>query len=67
LAPFPVREGCQGFAEPNLSTLLYKSKNQPAIARKGFELWNKNILFFNGRAKDIRIGYGTFILPLQSP
>jgi len=27
LAPFPlVTEGCQGFVEPNLSTLLYKSK-----------------------------------------
>jgi len=45
LAPFPVREGCQGFAEPNLSTLLYKSKYHPAAAGAGFELCNKDILF----------------------
>jgi hypothetical protein len=30
LAPFPpVAEGCQSFTEPNLSTLLYKSKASP--------------------------------------
>jgi len=40
-----MREGCQGFAEPNLSTLLYKSKNQPAVAGIGFEIRDKDILF----------------------
>jgi hypothetical protein len=44
LAPFSTSgwTGCQGFAEPNLSTLLYKSKG-PGM---GFELCGKCNGFF---------------------
>jgi len=41
LAPFPpLAEGCQSFTEPNLSTLLYKSKY--LTEKEGLELWSKD-------------------------
>jgi len=41
-----MQEGCQGFKEPNLSTLLYKSKN----LRKEDLKYEANVMLFNYQA-----------------
>jgi len=71
LAPFPpLAEGCQSFTEPNLSTLLYKSKY--LTEKEGFELWNKDREKLNRKkpagfwVKNI-LFEGMMILPQFSP